>query len=108
VGTRLSDRFDERQSRPYRALGIILVGLRIAEINEHPVAHILGNKPVEPGDRLRDASVVGPDQRTQVLGVELGRERGRAGEVGEHHSQLATLGVVLASRLGRHGCRWCR
>jgi hypothetical protein len=79
------------------------VRLWIPEIDEHPVAHVLGHKAVEPGDRLGDALVTGADHKTHVLGVELGRESSRANEVGEHHSQLATLGVVLPSWLGRHG-----
>src|SRR4029079_13045874 len=39
------------------------------------------------------------DYRTQILWVERGRERGRANEVGEHHRQLATLGLVSPSWL---------
>jgi len=52
----------------------------------HPIAHVLGHEPVEPGDRLRDAFVIGAKHGAHVLGVELGRERRRANEVGEHHS----------------------
>jgi hypothetical protein len=52
-------------------------------------------EPVEADDRLRDALVIGPDHSAHVLGVELGRERRRANEVGEHDGELATLGVVL-------------
>src|SRR5215472_4033957 len=65
---------NERQSRPDRALGIVLVRLRIAEIHQHPVAHVFGHETIEPGDRLRDAFVIGADHRTQVFRVELGRE----------------------------------
>jgi hypothetical protein len=50
-----ADRFDERQPRPDRSLGIVLVRLRIAELDQHPIAHVLGHEAVEPGDRLRDA-----------------------------------------------------
>jgi hypothetical protein len=84
------------------------VRLGIPEINEHPVAHVLGYEAVEPSDRLRDALVIRADYRTQILWVELGRERGRADEVGEHHGQLAPLCVILSSRLGWHGSRGCR
>jgi hypothetical protein len=56
-----ADRFDERQPRPDRSLGIVLVRLRIAELDQHPIAHVLGHEAVEPGDRLRDALVIGPD-----------------------------------------------
>ena len=52
---------------------IVLVRLRIAEIHQHPIAHVSGKEAVEPGDRLRDALVIGPDHKAHVLGVELGR-----------------------------------
>ena len=75
----LGDRFDEGQSGPDRALRIVLVGLGVAEIDEHPVAHVFGNEAVEPSDCLRDAFMIGADHGTQIFGVELGRERGQNG-----------------------------
>ena len=39
-----------RQPGADRPLGIILVGLRVAEIDQHPVAHVLGDKAVEAAD----------------------------------------------------------
>ena len=38
------------RARPDRPLGIVLVRLRIAEIDEHPVAHVLGDKAAEALD----------------------------------------------------------
>src|SRR6266480_7016178 len=70
----------------------MLVGPGVAEISEYTVAHILGNEAVETGDRLRDAFVISADHRTQILGVEPGRESGRAYEVGEHDRELAAFG----------------
>jgi hypothetical protein len=34
---------------------------RIAEIDQHHVAHVLGDKAVEPGDGLGDGTVIGGD-----------------------------------------------
>jgi len=102
-----ADCLDQCSPCPDRALRIVLVGLGIAEIDEHPVTHVLGHEPVEPRYRRRDAFVIGADHGAQVLGVELGRERSRTNEIDEHHSQLATFGGVLrhgygrGSRLGR-------
>ena len=45
----LRHRLDQRQPRPHRALRIILVRLRIAEINEHAVAHVFGDEAVDNG-----------------------------------------------------------
>ena len=54
-------------------------------MTEHPVAHVLGDKPVEATDRLGDSTVVIPDQLAQILRVMTGRERGRADQIAEHH-----------------------
>jgi hypothetical protein len=35
-----ADRFDDREPGASRALGVVLVRLGIAEINQHPIAHI--------------------------------------------------------------------
>ena len=40
-------RLDERQPGAHRALGIVLVRLRIAEIDEDAVAHVLGDEAAE-------------------------------------------------------------
>src|SRR5262249_29286217 len=87
----LSNRFDERQSGPHRPLGVVFVGLGIAEIDEHPIAHVFSNEPAEPGDLLRDALVIGADHGTQIFGVEPCRERRRAHQIAEHHRKLAAF-----------------
>jgi hypothetical protein len=89
-----SNRLDGRESGPHGPLGIVLMCLGVAEIDEHPVPHVLGHKTVKPGDRLRDALVIGPDHRPQVLGVEPGREGCRADEIGEHNRELASFAVI--------------
>jgi hypothetical protein len=53
------------------------MGLRIAEIDQDTVAHVLGDKAVKPGDGLGDRAVVVADQLAQILRVMTGRERGR-------------------------------
>jgi len=108
----LADRFNERQPASHRALGIILMRARIAEIHQHPIAHVLGHETVEPGERLRDAPMIRAGHRTHVLGVDLNRERGRAYKAAEDDTQLAAFGVVLPSWLGPRGrdgcCCGCR
>jgi hypothetical protein len=42
-----SDGIDDTQPSPDRALGVLLMGSRVTEINQHPVAYILGHKPVQ-------------------------------------------------------------
>ena len=68
-----ADRFDHREGGAHRLLGIVLVRLRISEINQHAVAHVFGDKAVKAADRLGDSAVVVPDQLAQILGVMTGR-----------------------------------
>jgi hypothetical protein len=87
-------RLDQRQPGPHRPLGVVLVGPRITEIGEHPVAHVLGDKPADALDDRGNAAVVGVDHRTQILRVEPGRQRRRADEIAEHDRQLPPLGLA--------------
>ena len=43
-------------ARPHRALGVILVRLRIAEINQHAVTHVFGDKPAEAAHGVGDST----------------------------------------------------
>ena len=40
AGLQRADRLDQLQPRPHRPLGVVLVGLRIAEVHQHAVAHV--------------------------------------------------------------------
>ena len=70
-----TDRVDHAQPRPDRPLGIVLVRSRIAEIDQHAVAHVLGDKAVEAPTTLGNGAVIGGDDLAQILGIE---PRGRA------------------------------
>ena len=89
-----ADRVDDREPGASRALGIVLMRLGIAEINQHAVAHILGDKTAKAGDGVGDAAMVGADDLAQILGIEARRQRRRADQVAEHHRQLAPLGLA--------------
>jgi hypothetical protein len=77
----------------------MLVSLRIAEIGEHPVTHILGDEAACLGDEIGAASAVCSDDLAHVLGVESRRECGRADKVAKQYRQLAALGCILVLRL---------
>jgi len=66
-----ADRVDDPEPRPDRPLGIVLMCLRVAEIDQNPVAHVLGDKAIEPGDDLGDGAVIRGDYLAQILGIEL-------------------------------------
>ena len=105
TGLQPAHRFDQLQPRPYRPLGVVLMGLRIAEVDEHAVAHVLRYEPAEALHSLGDALLIGGNDLAQVLRVHAGRECRRTDEVREHHRDLAALGGVLGLRLGASaGC----
>jgi hypothetical protein len=69
-----------------------------AEIGEDAVAEVLGDMSFEALDNRRDATMVGADHLAQVLGIERGRQRGRADQIDEHHRQLTALGFARNGR----------
>jgi hypothetical protein len=72
--------------------------LRVAEIDQDTIAHVLGDKAIEPGDNLGGGAVIRGDDFAQILELEPRRQRGRADEVAEHHGQLPAFGIG--------SCRW--
>ena len=78
-------RLDHREAGAHRALGIVFVGARKAEINQHAVAHVFGDEAVEAAHRRRHAAVIGADHLAQLLGIEPRRQCRRADQVAEHH-----------------------
>jgi hypothetical protein len=70
------------------------VGLRITEVHQHTVAHVLRYEPAKALDSLGDALLVGGDDLAEVLWVHARRECSRADQVREHHGDLATFGSI--------------
>ena len=73
---------------------------RIAEVNQHTVAHISGDEAPEAAHGLGDAPLIGRNDLAQVLRVHTGGERRRTDKVREHHGDLAALGGVLGGFVG--------
>src|SRR5271154_1255948 len=74
------------------------MSLRIAEVDQDTIAHVLRDEPAEAANRLRDAFLIGRNDLAQVLRVHAGREGRRADEVREHYRDLTTFGGVLGGR----------
>ena len=106
-GIQLRHRIDDIETRPHRALGLVLMGARVAEIDEDAVAHVLRNKAVVAPDRRAAPVLERRDDIAQILGVHPGRECGRSHQVAKHHGQLAALGLGWRRCGRRHRC-WCR
>src|SRR5258706_10075388 len=84
-------RVDQRESATHSAFSVVLMGLRIAEVGEHAIAHVLGDKPARLADHLRAAVMIGTHDLSHVLGVEPSRECGRTHKVTEHDRELAAF-----------------
>src|SRR5215472_4607136 len=54
---------------PHRPLGVVLMRPRIAEIDQHPVAHEFGDKSVIAHDGAGNGVLTGPESPAQFLGV---------------------------------------
>ncbi len=91
---------DQCQPGAYRALGIVFIRPRIAEICEHAVAHVSGNETARLLGLLGTAAVVRADDFPQVLRIEPCRECSRADKIGEHDRELTSLGLGPRSRRG--------
>ena len=86
---------DKLQPSTHGPLCIVLMGLRVAKVHKHAVAHVLRNEPAEPPHSLSDALLIGGNNLAEVLGVRAPGERRRTDKVGEHHRNLPTLGDVM-------------
>jgi hypothetical protein len=101
-------RRDQLQPRPNRLFGVVLMGLGIAKIDEHTVAHIICHEAPEAVHRFGDAFLIGQNNLAQVLRIHARRECRRSNQVREHHRDLATLGGVLGGSRVRHKRSGCR
>ena len=89
---------NDREPRSDRPLGLVLVRLWVAEIDQHPVTHIFRDVTIPALDHFCTAILVRPDDRTHVLGIEPSREFGRAYQINQHHCELAPLGDASRRR----------
>ncbi len=97
----LSHRRSQIKPSPYRSLRIVLTGVRIPKVHEDAIPQISGDEPAEVVHGLRDPSLIGRNDLSQVFRVHAGRKRGRTDQVRKHHRDLAALGSVLGLRFGQ-------
>ena len=103
----------DRERRPHRAFGVVLLRMRIAEERHQPIAEPLQHMPAKPGHRGGGFVEIGVDEAAPVLRVEPRRERRRTDEVAEHDRDRAALGQsrsrgCRARRVGRDRFGCCR
>jgi hypothetical protein len=71
-----ADGLNQSQAGADRALGIVLMGVRVTKVYKHAVAHVFGDEALEPRDNFCAAIVVDAQHVTHVFGVEPRREHG--------------------------------
>jgi hypothetical protein len=87
----VTDGLDLSQASAHCALGIIFMGLWIAEISQDAITHVSRDKAIVPTDRLSGALLVRTQNIAQILGIEARRECSRVNNVAEHDRDLPPL-----------------
>ena len=93
----------DRQPGVDGALGVVLVGHRIAEVDQEPVAEVLRDVAAEGPDGLGALRLVGAHELAEVFRIQTLRERGGRHEIAEEHRELPALraGLRRRRRLGQ-------
>jgi hypothetical protein len=90
-------------------LGVIFMGLGIAEVHQESIPQELGNMSVKTLDDFRTSSLIGTDHLTVLFGVELRGQFGGIDQVAEHDRELTAfclrgvLDVGCRATLGKMG-----
>src|SRR4029453_18119183 len=93
AGVELAQGLHDPQPGPHCALGVVFVGLRIAEVDKEPITEVLGNMPLIASDHLGAGLLIGAHYLAQVFGVKLAREGGGVHQITKQHRQLAAFGI---------------
>ncbi len=76
---------------------------RVAKIDQHAIAQVLGDKSIEPRHHIGGRFVERGDQITHVLGVKTSRKRHRVDHVASHDRELSPLGAARCGVVGKRG-----
>ena len=87
----LRDGVENRQARARRALGVVVMRRRPAEVGHHAVAEVLRDVPVEARYRFGRRAMKSREGLAPFLGIEPRGDRGRAHQVAEQHRQMTPL-----------------
>ena len=83
----------------HRLLGIVLVGMRVAEIGENAVAHVFCDKAAKANQYLRNATMIFGDDLAQILRIEPRCQLSRTDQIAEHDRKEAAFGSRDVGRL---------
>ncbi len=88
---KLRGRVDQRETRTDRAFDVVFVRLRVPEIGQYLRPRKLAHLPAGPRDDRHAATLVGSNQRLQLLRIKSGRERAHAGKIADKDRYLPAL-----------------
>jgi hypothetical protein len=77
------------------------VGLRITEVDQDAIPHVLRNEAAEATHGLGDALLIGRNDLAEVFRVHAGRKCRRTDKVAEHDRDLAALYQQAVEDLAR-------
>jgi hypothetical protein len=76
----------------HRSLGIILMGIGVAEVDQQAITEVLRDMPLEAGDHFGAGVLIRPHHLAPFFRVELASEHGGVQQVTEQHRELAAFG----------------
>ena len=79
------------QSRPHGTFSVILVSLRVTEIDKQPVPREPADAPAEMLDRGSAGIFKSANDATQFLGIKLDRNAGRVDKIAKQHCEMSSL-----------------
>ena len=103
-GMELSHGLDDPQPGPHRPLGVIFVRQGVAEVDQEPIAEVLGDMPLEAGDHFGAGGLIVLHHLAQLFRVELARQARRVHQITEQDGELPSFGdVSLAAPVHHQG-----
>ena len=79
------------EPRAHRAIGIVLIGSRIAEVGEHAVSLVARHAAAGRLHHGRDARLVRHEHVAQIFRIEARGKRGRTDQIAEHDGEEPAL-----------------
>ena len=88
------------------ALRVVFMRVRIPEIDQDPVAHVLGDEAGKKADCFGHGAVITDDDLSQIFGIDARGQRGGADQIAEHYGKLPPLRFSWNRRCGGRRGEW--
>jgi hypothetical protein len=88
-----SNRVDNRKSRTYSTLTIVLMSTRVAKENDEPIAKVFGNVALQALNRLSGGNLILSCDISPLFWIQVRSDSRRLNEVAKKDRQVTTLSV---------------